>query len=80
VGGRRSGVGEVALSRNEYDTAVRLGADYRLYVVYDCATDPRLHIVQDPARLGWQAVTVVEHYRVAAGAILGAAVTGEATR
>jgi len=70
----RSGVGEVALSANEYRTAQRLGADFWLYVVFDCAsTAPQLNLIQDPAKLGWQPVVKVEHYHVSAKAILEAA-------
>ena len=52
----RAGVGEVALSGNEYKTAERLKQDYWLYVVYECRIHPEVHTVQDPARLGWQPV------------------------
>ncbi len=69
----RAGVGEVALTANEYRTAQRLGEDYWLYVVFDCATEPRLHIIQDPAKLGWEPVIKVEHYHVSAQKILEAA-------
>jgi serine/threonine protein kinase/superfamily II DNA or RNA helicase len=68
----RASIGEVALSSNEYKTAQRLGADYWLYVVYNCASTPQIHAVQDPARLGWEPVRIVEHYRVEAQAILKA--------
>jgi superfamily II DNA or RNA helicase len=60
----RAGVGEVALTTNEYKTAERLKNDYWLYVVFDCAAVPRLHAVQNPIRLGWRPVVNVEHYRV----------------
>ena len=60
----RAGVGEVALSSNEYHTAERLKEDYWLYVVFNCATNPEVHVVHDPARLGWKPVMAVEHYRV----------------
>jgi len=60
----RAGVGEVALSENEYRTAQRLKGDYWLYAVFDCSSEPHLHTVQDPARLGWQPVVQVAHYRV----------------
>ncbi|MFN8632895.1 MAG: SNF2-related protein [Chloroflexota bacterium] len=60
----RAGVGEIALTLNEHRTAERLKGDYWLYTVFDCATNPRLVMVQDPARLGWQPVVQVEHYRV----------------
>jgi len=69
----RAGVGEIALTSNEYRTAQRLGEDYYLYVVFDCATTPSLKTIQDPARLGWQPVVKVEHYHVNASKILEAA-------
>jgi len=58
----RAGVGDVALSANEYKTAQRLGPDYWLYVVYNCASEPALHTIRDPARLGWKPVVKIEHY------------------
>ena len=64
------GVGEVALSANEYKTAERLKRDYWLYVIFNCATTPALHAVQDPSRLGWKPVVQVAHYHVVAGEIL----------
>jgi hypothetical protein len=60
----RAGTGEVALTANEYRTAQRLGEDYWLYVVFDCATTPSFHTIQDPAKLGWKPVVKVEHYQV----------------
>ncbi len=60
----RAGVGEVALTANEFKTAQRLKMDYFLYVVYNCDSDPELHKVRDPAQLGWQPVVKVEHYQV----------------
>lgn len=65
----RAGVGVVALSSNEFHTAGRLKQDYWLYAVFNCGGTPELHTVQDPARLGWQAVMAVEHYQVGADAI-----------
>lgn len=66
----RAGVGEIALTSNEYRTAERLKDDYWLYVVYNCATTPEVHTIQDPARLGWKPVVKIEHYHVGAGEIL----------
>jgi superfamily II DNA or RNA helicase len=60
----RAGVGEVALTTNEYRTAERLGNDYWLYAVFNCATKPEAHAVQDPVRLGWKPIVKVEHYHV----------------
>lgn len=66
----RSGIGEVALSANEYKTAERLKQDYWLYVVFNCGATPELHPVQDPSRLGWKPVVQVAHYHVVAREIL----------
>ena len=71
----RAGVGEVALSDNEYKTAERLKKDYWLYVVFNCGTKPELHLIHDPARLGWQPVVQVEHYHLGSDAILNGADT-----
>jgi hypothetical protein len=60
----RAGVGEVALSPNEYKTAGRLRDDYWLYVVYNCASTPELHPIHDPARLDWKSIVKVEHYQI----------------
>ena len=66
----RAGVGEVALLTNEYKTAERLKKDYWLYVVFNCASKPEAHVVQDHARLGWEPLVKIEHYSVPAEAIL----------
>lgn len=68
----RAGVGEVALTTNEYKTAERLKNDYWLYVVFNCATTPEIKIIREPARLGWEPVVKVEHYHLAANEILSA--------
>jgi superfamily II DNA or RNA helicase len=68
----RAAIGEIALTANEYRTAQRLGDDYWLYVVFDCAATPALKIIQDPAKLGWVVVLMVEHYHVTAQKILEA--------
>jgi hypothetical protein len=70
----RAGVGEVALTANEYKTADRLKRDYWLYVVFNCGTKAELHAVQDPARLGWEPIVKIEHYHVGANEILGSEV------
>lgn len=62
----RSFTGEVALTYNEYKTAERLKQDYWLYIVFHCATaKPSLNILRDPARLHWQPIVKIEHYRLA---------------
>jgi len=66
----RARVDEVALTTNEYKTAERLKQDYWLYVVFNCATQPEVHVIQDPVRMGWQPVVQVEHYHVSAHEIL----------
>jgi hypothetical protein len=45
----RAAVGGVALTRNEWIKAGRFGADYWLYIVVDCKTEPRLHLLPNPA-------------------------------
>lgn len=69
----RSFIGEVALTSNEYKTAQRLKKDFYLYVVYNCATHPELHIINDPAQLGWLPIVQVEHYQLKPSEILDAA-------
>lgn len=66
----RAAVGEIALTSNEYKTAERLKQDYWLHVVFNCATTPEVHEIQDPARLKWEPVQKIEHYHVAADQIL----------
>ena len=55
---------------NEYKTAERLKRDYWLYVVYNCSSEPEVHLVQDPARLGWEPLVKIEHYHVGSEKIL----------
>jgi len=71
----RSGVGEVFLSANEHRAAERLKNDFWLYAVFNCAKNPELNVVQDPARLGWEPVVKVEQYKVAPTAIRKESVT-----
>lgn len=66
----RAAVGEIALTTNEYKTAERLKKDFWLYVVFNCAVKPEIHLIQDPARLGWEPLVKVEHWHVGAEAIL----------
>ena len=61
----RAHTGEIALTANEYKTAQRLRRDYWLYVAFHCATsNPSLNTIQDPARLDWQPIVKIEHYRL----------------
>jgi hypothetical protein len=69
----RAGVGVVAVSSNEYTTANRIKADYWLYVVFNCASTPQLHAIQNPSLLGWKPVMAVEHYQVTATSVVEAA-------
>jgi len=68
----RAGVGEVALSSNEYRTAQRLTDDYWLYVVFDCASGGHIHCIPNPSALGWEPVVTVEHYRLKPDEVRGA--------
>lgn len=60
------------MSDTHSQTAQRMTKDYWLSVVYNCGTTPQLHLVRDPARLGWEPIVRVEHYHVKAEEILGA--------
>ena len=70
----RAGIGEVAVTGNEYKTAERLKNDYWLYVVFNCGSLPQLHIIQNPATLGWEPIVRVEHYHIDGKSILDAGV------
>ncbi|MDA1273998.1 MAG: DUF3883 domain-containing protein [Verrucomicrobia bacterium] len=50
----RAGRGQVHLTENEWPTAANVREKYWLYVVTDCATEPRLFRVQDPVRLAFK--------------------------
>jgi len=73
---RRAAVGELAVTTNEYRAAERLKDDYWLYVVFDCASTPKLHAIRDPARMGWRSVVSVEHYAVDPSAVFAAGAEG----
>ncbi len=66
----RAVVGEIALTANEYKTAQRLGEDYWLYVVFNCASQPRVTVIQNPARFDWEPLSKIDCYRIAAETIL----------
>jgi hypothetical protein len=70
----RAGRGEVGLSSNEYATSCRLGADYWLYVVFECSNRPELLLVQDPSRLNPEPVMSIAHYLFTRDQVEGAAV------
>ncbi|HZT32809.1 MAG TPA: helicase-related protein [Bryobacteraceae bacterium] len=50
----RAGRGPVQLTENEWPTAANVRDKYWLYVVADCATDPKLFRVRDPIRLAFR--------------------------
>ncbi len=50
----RAGRGQVQLTDNEWPTAANVRDKYWLYVVVDCATDPKLFRVRDPIRLAFR--------------------------
>jgi len=68
----RASVGEIALTANEYKTAQRLGDDYWLYVVFNCASAPKLTTIQNPARFDWEPLSKIDCYRIGAETILQA--------
>ncbi|MFB2923552.1 MULTISPECIES: DUF3883 domain-containing protein [Aerosakkonema] len=67
----RAGVGQVALTTNEYKTAARLKQDYWLYVVFNCASTPEVHLIQYPVKLNWEPLVKIEHYYLNSQQILG---------
>ncbi len=66
----RAAIGEIAHTKNEYETASRLRKDFWLYVVFNCAFTPELHLIQDPVQLGWKPIVKINHYHVDAEVIL----------
>jgi superfamily II DNA or RNA helicase len=66
----RAAVGEIALTANEYKTAQRLGDDYWLYVVFNCASQPIVTTIQNPARFDWEPLSKIDCYRIQAETIL----------
>ena len=66
----QSSLGEMALTTNKYKTAERLKQDYWLYVVFNCATTPDVHPIQNPVTLGWEPLVKIEHYHVSAEKLL----------
>ncbi len=69
----RAGVGDVALTGNEYRTAQRLGQEYWLYVVYNCATTPEIQLINHPASLPWEPLGQINHYFVDSETVLSEA-------
>jgi superfamily II DNA or RNA helicase len=66
----RAAVGEIALTANEYKTAQRLGDDYWLYVVFNCASKPQVTTICNPARFDWEPLSKIDCYRFGPDAIL----------
>lgn len=66
----RAGVGEIALTANEYKTAQRLSDDYWLYVVFNCASQPLVTTIQNPARFDWEPLSKIDCYRLGSETIL----------
>jgi superfamily II DNA or RNA helicase len=66
----RAGVGEIALTANEYKAAQSLGDQYWLYVVFNCASEPQVTAIQNPARLEWEALSKIDCYRIGAEGLL----------
>jgi len=66
----RATIGDIAMTTNEYKTAERLKKDYWLYAVFNCASKPDIHSVQDPVRLGWEPLVKVEHYHISPNKVL----------
>jgi len=62
--------GPISLSANEYSVAKRLGTNYWLYVVFNCASSPEILAIQDPARLNWKPLSKIEQYQVGASELL----------
>lgn len=68
----RAAVGEIALTANEYKTALRLGDDYWLYVVFNCASQPQVTTIRNPARFDWEPLSKIDCYRLGSETILQA--------
>ena len=66
----RSHIGEIALTTNEFKTAERLKKDFWLYVVFNCASTPEIHLIRAPVKLGWKPLIKIEHYHIGAEKVL----------
>ena len=66
----RAGIGEIALTANEYKAAQSLGDEYWLYVAFNCASEPRMLAIQNPARLEWEALSKIDCYRIGADGLM----------
>ena len=65
----RAGIGDIALTANEYKAAQSLGDDYWLYVVFNCASEPHVITIQNPAKLEWEALSKIDCYRIGADSL-----------
>ena len=65
----RAGIGDIALTANEYKAAQSLGDDYWLYVVFNCASEPYVITIQNPAKLEWEALSKIDCYRIGADSL-----------
>ena len=45
--------------------------------MFNCASTPEVHPIQDPARLGWEPIVTIEHYHIGAEVILEEKKMGE---
>jgi SNF2 family DNA or RNA helicase len=69
----RNEIGDVGPTRNEHDTAERLGKDYWLYAVFNCSTNPVLAAIQDPiSKLDWRPIIQIDHYTIDGNSIIRA--------
>jgi len=50
--------------------AERLKKDFWLYVVFNCASTPEIHLIRDPVKLGWKPLIKIEHYHIGPNKIL----------
>ncbi|MGH8630692.1 MAG: DUF3883 domain-containing protein [Burkholderiales bacterium] len=62
VKGLQAARGTILLTPNERRVAEDRRDCYWLYVVTNCAAEPNLETVQDPARFDWHEVVKVQHY------------------
>jgi superfamily II DNA or RNA helicase len=70
VKGLAAATGTILLTPNERRVAEDRRDCYWLYVVTDCAAEPKLQQpIQDPARLDWHEVTKVAHYYLSVDAM-----------
>ena len=65
----RSESGAVTLTQNEWFKAKQFKSDYFLYVVLDAATQPNLHIIQNPAEQTQPAEKIEARYQISLGEI-----------